>query len=75
MDKLKEIVAYCAANIEDFDEKVKLALGYMDRRRCPLSQAAPVFYDELCEAVCEWAEANDVNLEGFDVEEVLMYNE
>lgn len=39
MDEIKEIAAYCAAHIEDYEIRVHLAIKQMDRMRCPLSMA------------------------------------
>ena len=72
---IKEIAAYCAAHIEDYEERVKIALGIMDRMRCPLSQAAPSLYDEMQQCASDWAEDNDYSvdfMEGIDVDEILM---
>lgn len=72
MDKLKEIARYCAANIEDYEPRVQVAIGLIDRMRCPLSQADPSLYDSMQSCTEEWAEENDVELdEDFDVEDVL----
>lgn len=72
MDKLKKIAAYCAANIEDYEPRVQVAIGLIDRMRCPLSQADPSLYDSMQSCAEEWAEENDVELdEDFDVEDVL----
>jgi hypothetical protein len=69
---MKEIAAYCAANIEDYELRVQVALGLIDRMRCPLSQADPSLYDQMEQYASEWAEENDVELdEDFDVEDIL----
>lgn len=74
MDKMKEIVAYCRKNIDDYDLRVGVALGIMERMRCPLEHADPSLYDEMERCAGEWAEDNDYSvdyLEGIDVEEIL----
>ena len=43
----KKLDELCRQNIEDYDEKVSLAWGYMDRYRCPLEHAFPILYDEI----------------------------
>lgn len=69
---IKEIARYCAANIEDYEPRVQVAIGLIDRMRCPLSQADPSLYDSMQSCAEEWAEENDVELdEDFDVEDVL----
>lgn len=70
--KLKEIVAYCAANIVDWDLKSELAVR-MIGRRMPID---PGFRNEIENAVEEWAEDNEVELaEDFDAEEVVLWEE
>ena len=69
---IKEIARYCAANIEDYELRVQVAIGLIDRMRCPLSQADPSLCDSMQSCAEEWAEENDVELdEDFDVEDVL----
>ena len=72
--KLKEIVAYCAANIVDWDIKVELALR-MIGRRMPIDYG---FRNEIEDCVSEWADDNgyDVDFfEGIDVEEIVLWTE
>lgn len=74
MDQLKEIVAYCAANIVDWDLKVEMALR-MIGRRMPID---PGFRNEIEGCVAEWCEDNDIALDFFEdwdkiVEEIIMY--
>lgn len=70
---IKEIARYCAENIEDYELRVKVAFGYIDRMRCPLSMADPRLYDEMYDLICEWAEENDYSvdyIDDIDVEEI-----
>lgn len=72
MDKMKDIVAYCAANIEDWDIKCGMALSYIGRRM-PIPYW---FRNEIEDAIDEWAEENYVELaEDFDAEDVVLYEE
>ena len=57
--KMKDIVAYCAANIEDWDIKAEMALR-MIGRRMPID---PGFRNEIEDKVSEWCDDNDVSLE------------
>lgn len=43
----KELDELCRQSIEDYDEKVSIACGYMDRMRCPLWMAAPELVNEM----------------------------
>ena len=72
--ELKAIADYCEAQIEDYELRVQIALGLMDRMRCPLRMADASLYDEMERCACEWAEDNDYSvdfIEGIDVEEIL----
>lgn len=72
MNEIKEIVAYCAANIEDWDLKSEMAVR-MIGRRMPID---PWFRNEIEECAEEWAEDNDVKLaEDFDAEEIVLWEE
>lgn len=56
MNSLKEIVAYCAANIVDWDLKCELALR-MIGRRMPIDAG---FRNEIEDKVEEWCDDNKV---------------
>ena len=71
MEKIKEVAAYCAANIVDWDLKCELALR-MIGRRMPID---PGFRQEIEDCVEEWCDDNEVALdffEGIDVDEIIM---
>lgn len=63
----KELDELCRQNIEDYDEKVSMAWGYMDRMRCPLWMAFPILYDEICEVLSD----NDIEIDEIDIEEII----
>lgn len=67
----KELDELCRQNIEDYDEKVSMAWGYIDRMRCPLWMAFPILYDEILEVVSDWAEDNEVDVDDIDIEEII----
>ena len=72
--KLKEIVAYCAANIVDWDLKSELAVR-MIGRHMPID---PGFRNEIEDKVSEWADDNDYSidfLDGIDAEEIVLWAE
>ena len=74
MEHIKEIAAYVAANVEDYEARLQVALGVMDRMRCPLRMADPNLYWDIENCVSEWADSHDFSvdyLEGIDVEEIL----
>ena len=59
----KKLDELCRQSIEDYDEKVSIAWGYMDRMRCPLWMAAPELVSEMQGAL----EDNEIEWE--DMEE------
>ena len=63
MEKKKEIAAFVRDNIEDYEERLQLALKRMDRMRCPLRMADGSLYDEIVDAISEWCDDNEVSLE------------
>ena len=81
MNKLKEIAAYCADHIEDYEVRVQLALNRIDRMRCPLDMAAPDLFQEMYDAIADWCDDNDISYDDWDddsridPEDVLFYTE
>ena len=74
MNQMKEIVAYCAANIVDWDLKSELAVR-MIGRHMPID---PGFRNEIEEAASEWADENDYSvdfLDGIDAEDIVLWEE
>ena len=55
----KKLDELCRQNIENYDEKVSIAWGYIDRMRCPLWMAFP----ELVEEMKSVLEDNDIEWE------------
>lgn len=81
MNALKEIAAYCADHIEDYEMKVHIALNRIDHMRCPLEMADPMLYDEMYDAIADWCDDNDISYDDWDddsriePEEILFYTE
>ena len=75
MNQIKEIAAYCAANIPDWDLKVELALRYIGRRM-PIDYG---FRNEIEECVEEWCDENEVCYDEVEwedaVEEIVLWAE
>lgn len=63
----KKLDELCRQSIEDYDEKVSMAWGYMDRNRCPLWMAFPILYDEIREVL----EDNEIDLDEVEIEEII----
>ena len=72
MNHKKEIAAYCAAKIVDWDAKCQLALTCIGSR-----MTIPTWFrNEIEDRAREWAEDNKVELaEDFDAEEVVLWEE
>ena len=71
MNSLKEIAAYVRNNVENYEERLQLALNCMDRDRCPLRMADRRLYDEIVSAVEEWCWDNDVDCSEVDWDEAI----
>lgn len=63
MSQINELAAYVRNNIEDYEERLQLALKRMDLMRCPLRMADGSLYDEIVDAISEWCDDNEVSLE------------
>ena len=59
---IKEVARYCAATIEDWDEKKELALA-MIGRHLPIDYG---FRNEIEDCVSEWCEDNGYGLDFFE---------
>lgn len=75
MEQLKEIAAYCAANIEDWAAKCDLALSHIGRRM-PIPEW---FRNEIENCVEEWCDDNEVCYDEVDwedaAEEIVLWEE
>ena len=69
MKELKEVAAYCAANIENWDIKCGMALSYIGKQR-PIPTW---FRNEIENCVAEWFSEHDVKPEDFDAKDVVLY--
>lgn len=69
--KTKEIAAYVRNNVEDYEERLQLALKRMDRMREPLWMADAVLYNEIVDAINDWSWDNEVNIEDWDIEDLI----
>ena len=69
--KTKEIAAYVRNNVEDYEERLQLALNKMDHMREPLRMADWELYDEIVSAIEEWCDDNEVCYDEVDWEEAI----
>lgn len=58
-------------NVEFYEDRLQLALNKMDRMRCPMRMADDGLYDEMCDAVEDWCEDNDIDFYEIDLEELI----
>lgn len=68
--KTKEIAAYVRNNVEDYEDRLQLALKRMDRMRCSLRMADGSLYDEIVDAIEDWCWDNDDN-DDWDYEDLI----
>ena len=66
------LAAYVRSCVEDYEERVQVALNVINTMHYPLRNASPVLYGQMDDAAREWAEENGVNLGvEFDVEDLI----
>lgn len=67
MVNYKDLDELCRASIEDYDEKVSIAWGYMDRMRCPLRLVGGGLYEEIAQVL----EDNEIEYGEDTIEEII----
>lgn len=70
MNKLQLMRQHVVENVENFEERMSVALARMGRYRESLERADPELYDDCYDAIEEYCEENDI-MYIVDVEEVL----
>ena len=69
---IKELAAYVAANVEDYEDYLRLALKRMDKMRCPFHMAADdEFYCDIMHAIEDWCLDNDIDFDLLDFDELI----
>ena len=58
----QELAAYLRSSIEDYEERIQVALNVINAMHYPLRVASPVLYGQMDDAAREWAEENGVKL-------------
>ena len=66
MNYKKEIAAYVRNNVEFFEERLQLALSKMERMRCSLRFADSELFDAISDAVDEWCNDHEVDIDFFE---------
>ena len=67
MVNYKELDELCRRSIEDYDEKVSIAWGYMDRMRCPLRLVGGGLYEKIAQVL----EDNGIKYDEDTIEEII----
>lgn len=67
----KEVAAYVRNNVEDFEERLQLALKRMDRMRCSLRMADDGLFDEIVSAIEDWCWDNEFDCSEVDWEDAI----
>lgn len=58
-------------DIDNFDERLSIAISEMDHDRCTLQQAAPRLYNQMQDVIYDWCMDNDYyNADDFDIETI-----
>lgn len=57
--------------IDDFEVRREVAMGVMDWMRCPLRQADNKLYNEMQDALSEWCDDNEFDVDEFDLEQIV----
>lgn len=69
------LIEFISSNIEDYEEKVQLALSTIDHNRCSLQQADYQLYSEMVDLVEEYISDNDLDIDPDEIDiETLMFN-
>ena len=66
MSQINEIAAYVRNNVDDYEERLQLALKRMDRMREPLRMAVNGLFDEIVDAISDWCDDNEVSLDFYE---------
>lgn len=56
----EECIEYVVSNVDDFERRYDMALDKIEHYRCSLSFADSNLYDEICDAIAEWRNNNDL---------------
>ena len=70
----RDLYAYCASEIEDFDALESVALTRIDHMRCPLKQAFHELYNRMESCIEDYLYDNDLEGVEVDVEDVFWAN-
>lgn len=69
---LKNIAAYCAKNVWEYEERLGMALSKMDYFRMPLKIADVGLYNDIADAVDDYCNDYGLNADEVDIEEMIL---
>lgn len=68
---LKDVAGYCKSNVWEFEERLQLALRKMDYLRAPLQHVDISLYNDIQDAIDDYAGDNELDADCIDVEELI----
>jgi hypothetical protein len=68
---LKDVAGYCKSNVWEFEERLQLALRKMDYLRAPLQCVDVSLYNDIQDAIDDYAGDNELDADCIDVEELI----
>lgn len=68
---LKDVAGYCKGNVWEFEERLQLALRKMDYLRAPLQHVDISLYNDIQDAIDDYAGDNELDADCIDVEELI----
>lgn len=71
MNIIAKIEQYCRENIEDYELRVQVALGYMDRLRVPLMVADSVLCCDIEDCITEYCVEYGVSAGDIEAEDII----
>lgn len=61
MKEVKKIIAVLCKNIDNYQERVQLALSKIDRERIPLKQADRELYNEIEQEILNYLDEQEIS--------------
>lgn len=68
---MRKVAEYCKSNVWEYDERLSLAVGKMEYLRAPLEVVDSSLYDDIQNAIEDYAGDNELDATCIDVEEVI----
>jgi hypothetical protein len=65
------LLDYCKDTIQDFEERVSMAIDKIAYWRCSLEYADPDLYDEIADAIADCAEDYGIDSDNITEEDVI----